>query len=203
MSSGSSIAGEPPVVAAPPPPEGEPARGASTRWRPASSRPPPSLLLVWVVYPAGSTIYRSFFSRSGDEFVGFENYQEIFHERPDAHRDQEQLPLAPDRPRVRDGGRPDLRRAHRAGALVGRVQDRRLHADGDLGLRRGRHLARDGPEGPRHRRHERGDPGGQGLRHPAGSAFLGEARDGRCRAPERRPDAEDAALSGEHGPHRA
>ena len=36
------------------------------------------LLGVWVVYPAVSTIIRSFFDRAGDEFVWFENYKELF-----------------------------------------------------------------------------------------------------------------------------
>ena len=36
------------------------------------------LLGVWVVYPTISTIYRSFFDRSGDEFVGLDNYQTLF-----------------------------------------------------------------------------------------------------------------------------
>ena len=36
------------------------------------------LLGVWVVYPTISTIYRSFFDRSGDEFVGLDNYEALF-----------------------------------------------------------------------------------------------------------------------------
>jgi alpha-glucoside transport system permease protein len=36
------------------------------------------LLLIWVVYPAFSTIYRSFFDSSGDEFVWFDNYSNLF-----------------------------------------------------------------------------------------------------------------------------
>jgi alpha-glucoside transport system permease protein len=35
-------------------------------------------LAVWVVYPTLSTIYRSFFDRSGDEFVAFDNYETLF-----------------------------------------------------------------------------------------------------------------------------
>ncbi|MBA3565598.1 MAG: ABC transporter permease subunit [Actinobacteria bacterium] len=40
----------------------------------------PALLLlgVWVVYPTIRTIIRSFFDRSGDEFVGLDNYQTLF-----------------------------------------------------------------------------------------------------------------------------
>ncbi|MGH3110465.1 MAG: ABC transporter permease subunit [Gaiellaceae bacterium] len=38
------------------------------------------LLGVWIVYPVFHTIYRSFFDRSGDDFVGIDNYREIFTE---------------------------------------------------------------------------------------------------------------------------
>jgi alpha-glucoside transport system permease protein len=38
------------------------------------------LLVVWIVYPVFHTTYRSFFDRSGDEFVGLDNYGEIFSE---------------------------------------------------------------------------------------------------------------------------
>ena len=40
----------------------------------------PALLLlgVWVVYPTISTIIRSFYDRSGDEFVGLDNYETLF-----------------------------------------------------------------------------------------------------------------------------
>ena len=36
------------------------------------------LLAVWIVYPTLSTVYRSFFDRSGDEFVGVDNYETLF-----------------------------------------------------------------------------------------------------------------------------
>jgi alpha-glucoside transport system permease protein len=35
------------------------------------------LLAIWIVYPALSTIWRSFFDRTGSEFVGHDNYEEI------------------------------------------------------------------------------------------------------------------------------
>ena len=92
-------------------------------------------LLIWIVYPAISTIYRSFFDKTGDEFVWFDNYKNALHERSHAHRDQEQRHLAAHRAGVRDGDWAHLRRPDRAGPLVGRVQDGRLHADGDLGVR--------------------------------------------------------------------
>jgi len=40
----------------------------------------PALILlgVWIVYPTIRTIIRSFFDRSGDEFVGLDNYQTLF-----------------------------------------------------------------------------------------------------------------------------
>jgi alpha-glucoside transport system permease protein len=36
------------------------------------------LLAVWIVYPTISTFIRSFYDRSGDEFVGFDNYETLF-----------------------------------------------------------------------------------------------------------------------------
>ncbi len=36
------------------------------------------LLVVWLVYPTIATIWRSLFDRSGDEFVGLQNYFDIF-----------------------------------------------------------------------------------------------------------------------------
>ncbi len=42
----------------------------------------PALILlgVWIVYPTIRTIMRSFFDRSGDEFVGLDNYQTLFND---------------------------------------------------------------------------------------------------------------------------
>jgi alpha-glucoside transport system permease protein len=36
------------------------------------------LLGVWIVYPTIRTIIRSFYDRSGDEFIGLDNYRELF-----------------------------------------------------------------------------------------------------------------------------
>jgi alpha-glucoside transport system permease protein len=36
------------------------------------------LLGVWIVYPTLRTIYRSFYDRNGDEFVGIDNYETLF-----------------------------------------------------------------------------------------------------------------------------
>jgi alpha-glucoside transport system permease protein len=77
MSSGGSIAGEPPVVAAPP--EGsQPGRWRQYALTAGFLAPAAFFLLIWIVYPAISTVYRSFFDRTGDEFVWFENYQNLF-----------------------------------------------------------------------------------------------------------------------------
>jgi alpha-glucoside transport system permease protein len=79
MSSGGSIAGEPPVVAAPPPLE----TGEAGRWRNYALAagflaPAAVFLTVWIIYPALSTIRRSFYSKNGDDFVGFDNYTNLF-----------------------------------------------------------------------------------------------------------------------------
>jgi alpha-glucoside transport system permease protein len=80
MQSGSSIAGEPPVAAPPPDHYSEPPAGGWRKYALAAGflAPAAFLLLIWVVYPAISTIYRSFFDASGDEFVWFENYTNLF-----------------------------------------------------------------------------------------------------------------------------
>ena len=59
MEGGGSIAGEPPVAAVPP--EGE--AGAWRKYALAAGflAPAAFFLLIWIVYPAVSTIYRSFF----------------------------------------------------------------------------------------------------------------------------------------------
>ena len=36
------------------------------------------LLGVWVVYPTLSTIFRSFYDRSGDDFIGLDNYEKLY-----------------------------------------------------------------------------------------------------------------------------
>jgi alpha-glucoside transport system permease protein len=77
MSGSGYVTGEPPVV---PTPE----TGAEPgRWRKhalaAGFLGPAALLLgVWIVYPTLYTVWRSFYDRSGDEFVWFENYEALF-----------------------------------------------------------------------------------------------------------------------------
>ena len=62
-----------------PPPDGE-GPGIWQRYGVATAFLGPALILlsVWIVYPTISTIVRSFFDRSGDEFVGLENYETLF-----------------------------------------------------------------------------------------------------------------------------
>ena len=55
-------------------------RGGWRRYRVtiAFLAPAAILLGVWIVYPTIYTIVRSFFDREGYEFIGFDNYQELF-----------------------------------------------------------------------------------------------------------------------------
>src|SRR5688572_5062121 len=74
--SGASITAEPPVKGAPPSAE-------TGRWRKyavaaAFLAPAAVLLGVWIVYPTVKTIIRSLFDRSGEKFVGLDNYETIF-----------------------------------------------------------------------------------------------------------------------------
>jgi alpha-glucoside transport system permease protein len=76
MSGSGYVTGKPPAEAAPP-------VGGAGRWQKhalaAGFLAPAALFLgVWIVYPAIKTIYRSFFDRSGDEFVWFDNYETLF-----------------------------------------------------------------------------------------------------------------------------
>src|SRR3954453_4429170 len=66
--------------AAPPPSAGDSAEG---KWGNrlvtlAFLLPAAILLIVWLVYPTVPTIIRSFFDRSGHNFVGIDNYKELF-----------------------------------------------------------------------------------------------------------------------------
>lgn len=77
MSGSGYVTGEPPVVPAP-------ELGAQPgRWRKHALAagflaPAAVFLAVWIVYPTLSTIKRSFYDRSGDEFVWFDNYEALF-----------------------------------------------------------------------------------------------------------------------------
>jgi alpha-glucoside transport system permease protein len=72
-----SVAGEPPVIAAPES-GSEPGRWRKHALAAGFLAPAAFFLLIWVVYPTLSTIKRSFYDRSGDEFVWFDNYTEMF-----------------------------------------------------------------------------------------------------------------------------
>ncbi|MDP9377459.1 MAG: ABC transporter permease subunit [Actinomycetota bacterium] len=65
-------------VAVVPPEAGK--RGLVSRYgMTAAFLAPAALLLgVWIVYPAIYTLFRSFFDRSGENFVGFDNYAALF-----------------------------------------------------------------------------------------------------------------------------
>ena len=63
--------------------DGAPPGVTAQRWRSygiAAAFLAPALLflVVWIVYPMLHTTYRSFFDRSGDDFVGLDNYRELF-----------------------------------------------------------------------------------------------------------------------------
>ena len=72
----SSVAGEPPVGAAPA--VAEPGGWRKYALAAGFLAPAAFFLGVWVVYPTLRTVYRSFFDRSGDEFVWFANYETLF-----------------------------------------------------------------------------------------------------------------------------
>ena len=76
MASSGSITAEPPVVEAPPSAPGG-------KWRqylvPLGFLAPALIfLVVWIVYPAIRTGYRSFFDRDATNFIWLDNYKEIF-----------------------------------------------------------------------------------------------------------------------------
>jgi alpha-glucoside transport system permease protein len=77
MSGSGYVTGEPPVA---PAPEigAEPGRWRKHALAAGFLAPATIFLSVWIVYPTLSTIKRSFYDRSGDEFVWFDNYQELF-----------------------------------------------------------------------------------------------------------------------------
>ena len=75
--SGASITAEPPAQGAPPP------TGKTRDWKGYAVAlgflaPTLFFLGLWIVYPAVNTFKRSFYSRSGDEFIWFDNYEQIF-----------------------------------------------------------------------------------------------------------------------------
>jgi alpha-glucoside transport system permease protein len=73
----SATTAEVPSRGLPPEPEGA---GFFQRWGVVIMFLGPALVLlgVWIVYPTIRTIIRSFYDRSGDEFIGLENYETLF-----------------------------------------------------------------------------------------------------------------------------
>jgi alpha-glucoside transport system permease protein len=73
-STSASVAGQAPLGGPPPP------RGLWSRWKGALAFVAPAfvLLIVFYIYPTIRTIIRSFYSNSGNEFVGIDNYKQIF-----------------------------------------------------------------------------------------------------------------------------
>ena len=114
------------------------------------------VLGVWVVYPAVYTIVRSFFGQQGflGNWVGIDNYKTLF--------TTSALTTAIKNNAIWVAVVPAFVTAIglifavlTERSLVGRVQDRRLPADGDLRLRDRRDLADDVPAGSEPRRDQR------------------------------------------------
>lgn len=74
--SGTSVTGEPPVL--PAPHAGDPGRWRKHALAAGFLAPAIFFLGIWIVYPTLWTIWRSFFDRSGESFVGIDNYLEVF-----------------------------------------------------------------------------------------------------------------------------
>ena len=205
--SAGGIAAEPPVAAAPPP-AAEP--GRLGRYLTGAIFLAPAALRArrvdglsgrlhdhpQLLRPAAATSAR---------WVGIDNYKTLFTTSTLHDGDQEQRDLGRGRAGVRHRDRPDLRRAHRARALGGRVQDGRLPADGDLRVRDRRDVADHVPAGPEPRRDQRARQGAVGRRSapPACSraALAVDAR--RCSRRRGGPRPEDAAASGRRRAARA
>ena len=104
-----------------------------------------------------ATIERSFFDRSGDHFIWFDNYHALF-TTPSIRKAIENNAIwVAVVPAHRDRDRTRVRGAHRAHRVVRRVQDGRVHADGRVAVRGRRDLARDVPAGSVAGRRQRGD----------------------------------------------
>ena len=139
------------------------------------------LLGVWIVYPPISTTVGAFFDRGGDTFVWFDNYKEIF--------TTDLLVTAIKNNALWVGVVPALVTAiglifavlTERVALVGRVQDSGLHADGDLAARRGRDLAPHVHPGSEPGHGQRCDRGREGARRRAGAASRAPALDAEAR----------------------
>ena len=155
-----SISAEPPYAGAPPD-GGEPGRGRAYLVTAMFLAPAVILLAVWILYPLVYTIWRSFYDRSGANFIWFDNYQTLFTTDTTRTAIKNNADLGRGGAGAGHGDRARLRRADRAHPLGGGVQDRRLHADGGVALRRRRDLADHVPAGAvagRAQRHHRVGP---------------------------------------------
>jgi alpha-glucoside transport system permease protein len=74
--SGGSVTAEPPAY--PAPEAGEPGRWRKHALAAGFLAPAVFFLGIWIVYPTIRTVIRSFFDRSGDGFVWFDNYETLF-----------------------------------------------------------------------------------------------------------------------------
>ena len=72
-----SISAEPPYPGAPPD-GGEPGRGRAYAVTAMFLAPAVILLAVWILYPLLYTIWRSFYDRSGNNFIWLDNYKTLF-----------------------------------------------------------------------------------------------------------------------------
>jgi alpha-glucoside transport system permease protein len=72
-----SISAESPYAGAPPA-GAEPGRGRAYLVTAMFLAPAVILLLVWILYPLIYTVWRSFYDRSGDNFIWFDNYRTLF-----------------------------------------------------------------------------------------------------------------------------
>jgi alpha-glucoside transport system permease protein len=75
-----SIGAEPPFAGAPPD-GGEPGRWRAYAVTAFFLTPALILLVVWIAYPVVYTMWRSLYDRSGDNFIGLDNYQTLFSTR--------------------------------------------------------------------------------------------------------------------------
>ena len=137
-------------ITAEPPPHAAPETSEPGRWRryalAAGFAPAFVLLIVWVVYPTIYTIVQSLYGGTGfGNFVGFDNYKTLF------TTDIFQTAIKSNAIWVAVGARDGLVFA----VLIERIswsvalQDGRVHADGDLRLRGGDHVADHVREGSR------------------------------------------------------
>jgi alpha-glucoside transport system permease protein len=74
--SGGSVTAEPPGF--PAPEVGEPGRWRRHALAAGFLAPAAFFLGIWIIYPTVRTVIRSFFDRTGDNFVWFDNYETLF-----------------------------------------------------------------------------------------------------------------------------